>query len=104
MARRVSSRDSRDMESFVSSRSSRLSSDDSEDDFPAQAVDGIEWLKLTYTTPEEWRRQARKQAERFWMLQRRARVYEALENLKALHDKPPTPETPPGKRDIGDVD
>jgi len=104
MARRVSSRDSRDVESFVSSRSSRLSSDDSEDDFPAQAVDGIEWLKLTYTTPKEWRSEARKLAERFWMLQRRARVYEALENLKALDDKPPTPETPPGKRDIGDVD
>lgn len=90
---------SRDLESLASSRSSRLASSDmdsgeGEDDFPAQEVAEIDWLQLMYTSESrEWREKARDKAELFWMLQRRARFYEALENRRAVSDEP-KPKTP----------
>ncbi|CAE7827723.1 GK1 [Symbiodinium sp. CCMP2592] len=97
---------SRDVESFGSSRTSRLSSDmdSGEGEGPDQEVEEIDWLQLMSTTPEsqESRDEAFEMAEDFWMLQRRARFYEALENLKALPDEPAR-KTPAGERDIGDV-
>ncbi|CAE7942701.1 guk1, partial [Symbiodinium necroappetens] len=94
--RKVSSRD------IECSWCSQLTSDmDSDDDFPD--VDEIQWLKLMYATKEnkDWRQEAHDKAERLWMLQRRARIYEARENQKeaqkAVRDEP---KTPASERDV----
>ena len=94
MATKVSSRD---MESFSNSRSSQHSCD-----VDSGEADEIEWLHLMGAAPDsqDCRDEAREKAHWFWMLQRRARFYEALKNRT---EEPEEPVPPAGERHIGNV-
>ncbi|CAE7793302.1 unnamed protein product, partial [Symbiodinium sp. CCMP2456] len=92
---------SEDTESLGSSWS-QLSTSDIDDDFPAREVHRIRWLELMYATRsrQDWRKAASAMAKSYWMLQRRARIYEARENQKAVCQMSEKSKTREGERDL----